>query len=207
VPLAVRGRLIREPGGFVAEINEELSRQSRRFVLAHEITHLLLERDMMLKSSQRIQRVGMTLGHKRIESLCDFGAREILLPASSVRKEVKMHNPSLEVVAAIANEADCSLELVAECICDLLGVWADASFLTVEIASSGVRLLRVLPSTSALIEIAENGTGLLHRALRATSVVSGEARIWVGSGEHHFSVQALSIGNQRLMMIASPRIR
>src|SRR5436190_15679861 len=35
VPLATRGCLLREPGGFVVEVNSHLSRLERRFVLAH----------------------------------------------------------------------------------------------------------------------------------------------------------------------------
>src|SRR5438309_1687563 len=36
-PLAIRGCLLRQPRGFVVELNSELPHLERRFVLAHEI--------------------------------------------------------------------------------------------------------------------------------------------------------------------------
>src|SRR6185369_12514479 len=36
VPMAIRGCLLREPGGFVVELNADLTPLDRRFVLAHE---------------------------------------------------------------------------------------------------------------------------------------------------------------------------
>src|SRR6266478_923767 len=75
VPLSMRGRLVRAMPGYMVEINEELDVHDQRFVLAHEITHVLLN-DQMSSAAARF-------GYNRIERLCDFGATEILLPLSA----------------------------------------------------------------------------------------------------------------------------
>jgi hypothetical protein len=51
------------------------------------------------------------------------------LPAASLRAELKKAKPNLELVVAIANEAACSLEVVAQGISQRFSEWDDLSFL------------------------------------------------------------------------------
>ncbi len=208
VPLAITGRLVREPRGLVAEINTDLSPRDRRFVLAHEVAHLILERDAINSASQRLQRAGQStgLGYKQVESLCDYGAREILLPAASLRAELKKHKPDLKVVSAIADEAQCSAEVVAGRICEPFGPWEGISFLWWKFGERGAEIVEIIPSSAALVELADEHNSLSRRALFTSSVVAGHETIWVGTGPRCFSAQALHIAQQQVMMLAAPRV-
>src|SRR6266446_3748472 len=130
VPLAMRGCLLREPGGFVVEINSQLPRLDRRFVLAHEVTHILIERDQLLQSTQRFERNSghRRLGYNHIEELCDFGAREILLPLNSLRAELRRAEPSLPFVMKLSKETESSIAVTIEQICEPIMLW-DCTFL------------------------------------------------------------------------------
>lgn len=116
VSLAFDGRLLRESRGFVVEVNTVLGDKDRRFVAAHEITHLLLEGDRV--NADPLGRAGSPdkgrLAYRIMEELCDWGAAEILLPVNSVREELRGGRPSPDVLFRIAAEADCTIRLAAE---------------------------------------------------------------------------------------------
>lgn len=124
VSLAFDGRLLRESQGFVVEVNTVLSDTDRRFVAAHEITHLLLEGDRV--NADPVARAGSPdegrLAYHLLEELCDWGAAEILLPVNSVREEVRGVRPSTDLLFSIAGEADCTIRLAAERIVST-GIW------------------------------------------------------------------------------------
>jgi len=212
VPLAVRGRLVREPGGVVAEIQSDLTPQDRRFVLAHEVTHLILERDAIERSETRLDRSRGSggIGHRAIELLCDYGAAEMLLPTAALRNELRKVQPSLELVMSITKEADCSLELVAHRICERLAGWEngwdDISFLWWKFTDETGLLRQSIPITSELIELVEDAKSLSFSALGARIVVFGKERIWVGSGPRTFDGQALCVAPAEVVMLVSPRI-
>ena len=208
VPLAIRGRLTREPGGLVVEVNSALSTEDRRFVLAHEVAHILLEQDAIDRAAGRFQRSAGegSLGYRQVEALCDFGAREIVLPLGSLRAKLRKHAPSPAVVLNVSKEAACSVQVTIERICELCGAWKPASYLLWKTTRRGTRLLRVVPDTSKEVELADETNSVVTRALLRPVVVSGSEKMWAGTEIQEFAVQALIVGSGEVLMMASPQI-
>src|SRR5437762_73674 len=89
LPLSMRGRLVREPFGIRAELNQQLSLREQRFVLAHEVAHILLARDLKNGGARNVfGSTRTTSSYRYVEQLCDFAAREILIPENAIRKEL-----------------------------------------------------------------------------------------------------------------------
>src|SRR6266702_1555006 len=75
LPLAMRGRIVHEGTGIIAELNEMLSRREQRFVLAHEIAHMLLARDLNRAGAQSVfGSARLQKSYRSVEQLCDYAA-------------------------------------------------------------------------------------------------------------------------------------
>jgi hypothetical protein len=201
LPLAMRGRLLSERGATVAEIDQKLSSRRQRFVLAHEITHLLLSRDLQLKGTTAIYGSNRR-SYTNVEHLCDFGAREILLPEIAVRNEVKAKSLSLALVLAIAEEADCDIELVAQCICDLPGE-VRVSFLFCRVDAITSEVFRVIPDTSTRFEVTDGKDSLVRRAAQQSSPLRGRQELWAGSTRINVMAEAVASSPETVVMLFS----
>jgi Zn-dependent peptidase ImmA (M78 family) len=116
VPLANRGRLLYVPGGFVIEVNENLDHHERRFVVAHELAHIVLEGNSLSADGARRERVvlGHAVSYHALETLCDFAAAELLVPFAVLRDALSPLTVSLDAAIRLAAKADCAVELVAK---------------------------------------------------------------------------------------------
>ena len=171
VSLTTRGRLLREPGGYVVELDSKLSLNQRRFVIAHEISHLLVEKDLMLTTFGRPQR--SKTRHYFVEKLCDFGAREILLPINSLRNEIAGLSPSLETVCKLSEEAHCSFELTAERICESPSIWDGCRFISWTTHKGRLLAVRTWPERGVdpeQIILKDEKNSVVMRALNTASV-------------------------------------
>ena len=74
-----------------------------RFTLAHEIAHVLIERD------QSVVRRTQALDHDDVEMLCDWIAASILMPRSWMRRFVDNDHYNLSLIRLIAHKAEVSL--------------------------------------------------------------------------------------------------
>jgi hypothetical protein len=187
VPLANRGRLMRGRGGYEVEVNQSLDSGDQRFVLAHEITHLLLGELLSDETGER-------RSYNRIEALCDYGAREILLPMNSVRYELRQHHTiSLTDFAAIAQEANCSVITVAETASELPGTCQDLVFLFCRNHNAMFEVEKVVPSLSYRIEIQNDKTSVIGLAYAENRLTSGLQKIWIDAHETEIQVEAMPI--------------
>ena len=109
--------------------------------------------------------------YKMVEQLCDYGAREILVQRMRL-KELKTRQLSLETAAAIAEEADCYIQVVAECICDLPGQ-REGTFLFGRMNGDNFDLTSVVPASATQYEVASRDDSLYgkHIAGKCCSVV------------------------------------
>ena len=193
LPLAMRGRIIHEASGIIAELDETLSPRAQRFVLAHEIGHILLARDLANAGPRTI--FGSTksqTSYRYVEQLCDYVAREILVPENAVRKELKSRSPSLETAVAIAEEADCDLQVVAQCICDLPGQ-RDVIFMFCRPSADGADVIAVVPASSKQYEVAASSDTLLRRAVQSESALSGKQELWIDGKRTVVEAQAVRL--------------
>ena len=79
----------------------------RRFTLAHEIAHVLIEQD------QTVVRRTHALDHDDVETLCDWIAASILMPRSWMRSFITREHYNLSLIRLIAHRADVSLSAAA----------------------------------------------------------------------------------------------
>jgi Zn-dependent peptidase ImmA (M78 family) len=184
--LVTRGRLIREAkaGGFVVEIDSKLSPNQRRFVIAHEISHLIVEKDLMSLSVGRPRRTKTQ--HYFVESLCDFGAREILLPINTLRHEIADLAPSLEIVCKIAKEAECSLELIAERIFERPAIWNKCRFISWIVRKERLLAVKTWPEEGVdtdEISLNDEKNSIVMRAFNTPGIVRGWQELSYAGGE------------------------
>lgn len=78
-----------------------------RFTLAHEIAHVLIERD------QTVARRTQGLGHDGVESLCDRIAASILMPRDWILRYAERNHYNLSLIRLVAHRADVSLSATA----------------------------------------------------------------------------------------------
>lgn len=120
-PLTVAGELRRVAGGLEIVCEESLSEGRRRFTIAHELGHALLE-----KSGRGAPRHG-----RELERLCDRVAVEILLPRDRVDQEFPA-SPRLADIERVSRQFRVSLSATALRAAELRRC---ASF---EVSSAGV---------------------------------------------------------------------
>jgi len=202
VPLAMRGCLLREPSGFVVEINSQLLPLDRRFVIAHEVTHLLIELEQLLQSSQRFERNSgkHTLGYNHIEELCDFGAREILLPLNSVRAELRREVPNLVLVIRISQETESSIGVTIDQICEPIMLW-ECTFLLWTQKSNGFALSKIAPKTSLDVGLVDETHSLVRKAFLTSEVLSGPETLDLATRVDTFPAEAVRVDDHSVLQM------
>jgi hypothetical protein len=120
--LPFEGGLFKLPDGeLVIKLNSDSSFVRKRFTLAHEIGHLLLNTVPALRSSH--QRADEAL-----ERACDLIAAELLMPTEETTKFVKeIGSPTAEKLKDIASKFRVSLQTAAIRVQSGLGLWKCAA--------------------------------------------------------------------------------
>jgi hypothetical protein len=113
--MPISGELRREPDGFVVVYSSFLGAARRRFTIAHELAHAILE-----STGPNCPRTG-----KELERLCDMLATEMLMPRQVFMREV---GPSSHLcwrkIDFIAGQFQTSIAATALRCAELLGVTA-----------------------------------------------------------------------------------
>lgn len=125
VPLAMKGRLLRmDDGQLSIEVSCRLSDAERRFTVAHELSHIIAEGEMLRGSPSRSERSRSTPGYssKVVEKLCDSLATELLLPQEWISRRLANVRPAIAEVTKTAMDSCTSIEAVADRIVEL-GLW------------------------------------------------------------------------------------
>jgi len=115
--LPFEGGLFRFPHGeLVIKLNSEGPYVRKRFTLAHEIGHLLLNTVPAFRSAPRTD--------KALERTCDLIAAELLMPTSEAVEFVRgLGSPSPEKLAAIASKYSVSAQTAAIRVHDDFKLW------------------------------------------------------------------------------------
>jgi IrrE N-terminal-like domain len=119
-PLPADGALVPTgQGSYVMKINSMGSRERRRFTLAHEIGHLILQESF--KAMTSCQR------DPELEGACDSIAAELLMPASVINPYVlNLSDPSPSNLVQIANRFHVSLRAAAHRVHYDLRLWSQS---------------------------------------------------------------------------------
>jgi len=143
VPLSMRGRIVVSNGIALAiEVNESLPELDRRFTIAHEIGHLILEPQRMSRSAAIGQglRLDRSWEQIRIEQLCDQAAAEMLIPTDWL---LANQPESMTAALKVAARAGTNIDVLAPRLIDL-GAWAGDRLLWV-VASHPIVVRRAYP--------------------------------------------------------------
>lgn len=89
------------------ELRADRPETRRRFTLAHEIAHVLIEQD------QTVVRRTHALDHDDVETLCDWIAASILMPRAWMRNFSAREHYNLSLIRLIAHKAGVSLSAAA----------------------------------------------------------------------------------------------
>jgi hypothetical protein len=111
--LPFAGELRRDADGFRIILSKHLSPHRKRFTIAHELGHAMLE-----TTGRRCPHFGSEL-----ERICDLLATELLMPKSVFSEHLGPH-PSLESVTALSRLFNTSLTATAIRIAELRGCTA-----------------------------------------------------------------------------------
>ena len=112
VALKESGRLlVKDNGEYVIQVNKNHPEAKRRFTIAHEIGHILVE-DAITESIVDTS-VGNFNKNDETEYLCDVAAANLLMPASFFGDYVKGKRYCFDLVTKTAKAFNSSLEAVA----------------------------------------------------------------------------------------------
>lgn len=203
VPLAKRGRLLRVPGGYGVEVHQELNPFERRFVVAHELAHIVVEGSSLGGSSPGHARSegGVSLSYRLLEEICDFGAREILLPSRTLRSRLRGTDPDVALVKQLAGDAECSVKLAANRICEL-EVW-QCRFIWWQKRSDDVVAVASVPEVSedSLPILLDDKAHVLARAFSEAGAVRGPVTMSFFGRQDDYRVQAIAIDADSALML------
>lgn len=110
-PLGIRGRLIEFEGAIAVEIDDRLAPQDARFVLAHELAHLIVEPHRVRGGMSGTERQSDATSYAQVERYCDFVAEEIVLPGE-IAVDALGDAPALSVAIAYSEDVCVPLRVV-----------------------------------------------------------------------------------------------
>jgi hypothetical protein len=202
VPLTMRGRLVLDAGKLVVEVNEELDQWDRRRVIAHELSHAIIERDRLRLAKLAGRNVERDWSHSRIERLCDAGADELLLPERWLQGKLASESASLETAMRIADQGRLPLEFVVARVIALdLGPWRALVFAR---GVEGCAAVRSVPAVSAgflcsfeLVDVERSPVGQAEQG----AVTSGRVALRVDGEATEYRAHCTCLSDQELLCV------
>ncbi len=124
-PLAGRDGLL-DPGSRTILVAADQPPARRRFTLAHEVMHRLIEEDGELLSDLHEAYEGAAL-ERALERLCNLGAAEMLLPRTEVARALAAAGPNPRLIWELAGRFGVSEPAAAAALAGALGPGALAA--------------------------------------------------------------------------------
>lgn len=203
VPLASRGRLLMDGTNVLIEINEELDDFRRKHTVAHELAHLVLEKDRVAVARAAGYNVDKPFSHSLMEQLCDLCADEVLLPESWLRDELTKERSSLKSVVEIALHAELSIEFVVTRIIDLelrpwRAIWCFNTHGRIHVSKS-VPLWD--ESFLASVEICDSGDSPLRNCWSCSNITQGNVVLTIHGEQTCYPAQCLRTSGDAALCI------
>jgi hypothetical protein len=102
-------RTVHVGGRFLIQYNPTRSPARVRFSICHEITHTIFP-DCAAQVRNRGTHEGMEADARQLESLCDVGAAELLMPIGSFREELEKQTLSVDALLGMKEQFKVSIE-------------------------------------------------------------------------------------------------
>lgn len=203
LPLPMRGRITIENGEVVAEINDRTSEFTARFTLAHELAHVILEKERIADLRINNDVTPRQIAYDLIEKLCNIAAGEILLPDDWLLDRAQCQHPGLELVCALAREVECSVVFVAGRLSELWNVrfliWKRSND-KMEVRETIPRETREQIDLYRPISLAESVVG---RSLVIKDVVRGRVLIETDLGAHSYQIECVALDRESVLSMVS----
>ena len=115
------GAVLRNNGRICIILNSRQSETRRRFTLAHEIAHLIFNKDLKVQDDERRHRGSKTSQNRRIEFVCDAIASELLMPTAILRADVSHYLKNnnwngIRLIERIARDYKVSIKAAATAV-------------------------------------------------------------------------------------------
>lgn len=187
VPLSMNGRVLLDHSKAIIEVNSSLSENNKRFTIAHELAHLIIEKHRP-PSLPPIDLHSKTLSagmYHLIEELCDSCAEEILLPGKWLWERIGSLSPSFAAAEKIGAEAHCDMKLVIERAVSL-GLW-QCRLLWWEMKEGKFYAIKTFPSKDeayiSWVDPISPETSLPGKCLIANSTLKGKVKLRINNEE------------------------
>jgi Zn-dependent peptidase ImmA (M78 family) len=114
--MSLDGRVIPLENSFIIEVSKEKPLKRKRFTIAHELIHIFLMKSVPLLPNNIPNKVGgfPRLVDKEIESLCDLGAGEILMPRYFFEPKLRQYGVSIDTLLRLSEEFQTSIRSTAK---------------------------------------------------------------------------------------------
>lgn len=205
VPLAMRGRLLHENGRFVIEVNSDLSHYDKRQTIAHELGHLLVEKDTLLRVPNRSERAqtSCTIKHGELEKLCDAAAAEILVPLRWLEEAVWKKHVSLILVKILAEQTDTNVETIAARLLEE-SLWR-CRFVFWKTSRDALSATKSYPYlddvTLAWMEPEGGMRSLLEECVRKKCFVQGEETVKISGESYRYKIQCVPLDDTHIVSL------
>jgi Zn-dependent peptidase ImmA (M78 family) len=205
------GRLRRENGKLILEVNETAPSSRKRFTIAHEIGHLLLA-DGGAFGCETMRSRGFASrrdADPREERWCDFIAAEVLIPIEWAADFTYGKAPGFDTIQAMAKHFDTSLAVAARRAVEA-GMWRTRLIFW---QASGDSYEAVAaypaysPTTLAFMRLDNLKDSLVGRALRSGRSQSGREKIEIEGSSEDYDVDVWCEGKDKaaMLLILEPR--
>ena len=104
------GSLGRTEGGYIIKVNETLHPYRQRFTIAHELGHIVFEREAQESSSIRRCSTGTFNNRKEEEQFCNYFAACLLLPDNAIAEFTEWKAISIQKLMVKAHELEVSVD-------------------------------------------------------------------------------------------------
>jgi uncharacterized protein DUF955 len=205
VPLAMRGRLLNERGRLTIEVNKDLSRYERRQTIAHELGHVLVEKDSLVKIPSRSQRSSAdeALPYAVVEKLCDVAAAEILIPLPWLERSVFRQVPSLLLAKSLADSSDTTVEAMAARLLQE-ALW-NCRFVFWRDCGDSLRATKSYPhaddSMLAWMEPEGGMSSLLGQCARQKRFTEGKQTLRISGERYRYKVQCVPLDDTHIVSL------
>jgi len=193
------GRLRRDHGRIVIELRADRNPQRRRFTLAHELAHLLL--DSTAGQYVTIRARSASARHAEVERLCDSIAAALLMPPSVVEELEQSYGVTFGLVEALATITRCSLGAAATRVCEI----TDTPVVLTEVSRSRTGDIELRPLSRRPRHLSGNVRIDSDQAALTAARINLDprpAQFRIGSRQLHGRIEIRSSGPRRFVFFA-----
>lgn len=208
--LPMRGRLLREGNELTIEVNKKLDECERQRTIAHELAHVVLERERIGAALATGKNKSRSIPHTQIEKLCDLCGDEILLPQEWLRKQLSKSGRRLSTIVEITAQTKLSIDFVLSRIVELSLIPSQVIWCVNK--NGKFKIQKWLPhdldqTYLVWIDIINTPASPLLNAWKTSGPVSGELAFRIENKKELFPVECMKTNTGSVVCILNRIVR